>query len=302
MTDKQPARYVVIGHEHRGRRIDNYLMGVCGNVPRSRVYRMLRTGEARVNGGRVRPDRRLDTGDRVRIPPLRIVERKPLGEVPFPAPILYEDERLVVVDKPAGLAVHGGTGINHGLIELARAARPKADYLELVHRLDKDTSGCLMIAKDPILLRELHVRLRTGRVTKRYLALVRGRWQRPAIIDKALRRRRDKTAKVDIDPAGKQARTRFEIAEVFADSTLMHVELLSGRTHQIRVHAAGEGHPVAGDRRYGDRVFNKQLAKRGLTRLFLHAGALSLSYGANSTPLTVSSEMPHDLRAIVAGL
>ncbi len=298
-NDKDPARYVVIGHEHSGRRIDNYLMGVCGNVPRSRVYRMVRTGEVRVNGGRVRPDRRLDEGDRVRIPPLRLTKRETLAPQPFPAPILFEDDRLLIVDKPAGLAVHAGSGINHGLIERARASRPDADYLELVHRLDRETSGCLMLAKDPVLLRELHLMLRGRQIAKHYLTLVRGRWTQARVVDKALLRRHDKTAKVDIDPRGKQARTRFDVGEVFALATLMEVELLSGRTHQIRAHAAGEGHPIAGDQRYGERQFNKQLRARGLSRLFLHANAVALPYGRKAERLRISSELPADLTAVL---
>jgi len=209
---------------------------------------------------------------------------------------------LLIVDKPAGLSVHAGTGVAHGLIERARAARPSGDYLELVHRLDRETSGCLMLAKEPRRLRELHGLFRNGDIQKRYLTLVRGRW--PGINDVTTRLNRtgqEGLAKMVVDEDGKPAKSRFTNAEQYQQSSLMAVELYSGRTHQIRVHAADQGHPVAGDVRYGERGFNREMRRTGLRRMFLHANLLSFP-DVNGEKIVVSSPLPGELRDVLSAL
>ncbi|MGH8496036.1 MAG: RluA family pseudouridine synthase [Gammaproteobacteria bacterium] len=303
--------YLEIDRADEGQRLDNFLLRVLKGVPKSRVYRLLRKGEVRVNGGRAKPDRRVKSGDRIRLPPLRRAVRA-AGEKEAAAPgrwldrrILHEDTRLIVIDKPPGMAVHGGSGISHGVIEALRAARGDLARLELVHRLDKETSGCLMLAKRRSLLRELHAMLRDGAIEKRYLALVAGDWQRGRMtIDEALvtheRRGGERTARVD--PAGKRAISRFRPVEGFGTATLMEVTLGTGRTHQIRVHAAHVGHPVAGDTRYGDREFNADIRRHGLSRMFLHAHSLAFDYPGSGEPFHVSAPLDDDLKYVLDNL
>ncbi len=289
------VRYVEAGESDAGQRLDNFLARHLRDVPRSRLYRLLRKGEVRVNGRRARADCRLASGDRVRLPPvhvdaLPVARGQPsaaLRRVAL-ASIVHEDQDLLVLDKPAGVAVHGGSGVTFGLIEALRAARPELTELELVHRLDRDTSGCLVIAKRRAVLRALHAKLRERDVEKKYLALVCGRWTLgDKMIDLPLltNRRQGGERVVKVDPAGQRAWSRFEPVERFGrHATLMHVTIGTGRTHQIRVHAAHAGHPIAGDQKYGDRTCNQQLATFGLHRMFLHATRMAFSWDRPGTP------------------
>jgi 23S rRNA pseudouridine955/2504/2580 synthase len=284
VREKQQSkvRKVQIDTELAGQRIDNFLRRELPGVPKSRLYRILRRGEVRVNGGRVRAEYRLLEGDEVRIPPARV------SSGPGPAlpghiasledRILYEDQRLLVVDKPSGMAVHGGSGISHGVIELLRAARPSVRDLSLVHRLDRETSGCLVLAKRRSALRELHEKFRQGIVEKNYLALVTGDWQfGDFLVDSPLyvRHRKNGERHVVVSEQGKPAQTRMRLSRTYGNFSLLQCQPLTGRTHQIRVHAGHMGHPVAGDERYGDAETNARVKTLGLGRLFLHAQSIS---------------------------
>jgi 23S rRNA pseudouridine955/2504/2580 synthase len=276
------VRKVHIDADGAGQRVDNFLHRELPGVPRSRVYRLLRRGEVRVNGGRVRAEYRLETGDEVRIPPVRLRAEG----APPPADraaaildhVLFEDKRLLVVDKPTGIAVHGGSGISHGVIELLRAARPDLKDLSLVHRLDRETSGCLVIAKKRSALRALHEKFREGVVEKNYLALVLGDWQLgEQLIDKPLlvTNRKGGERHVVVSPEGKTAQTRVRLSRTYREYSLVQCSPLTGRTHQIRVHLQSVGFPIAGDERYGDADANRRLKALGLPRLFLHAQSIS---------------------------
>ncbi len=304
----RPAvQWLEISSEQAGQRIDNFLLRHLKGVPKSRIYRLLRKGEVRVNRARKRPDYRLQAGDQLRVPPVRQAERQP-GTPPsgilerLSAAILYEDERLLVLDKPSGIAVHGGSGQSFGVIEGLRALRPKAPFLELVHRLDRDTSGCLMIAKKRSELRTLHELLRSGKVEKRYLLLARGNWQRgPHRIDEPLKKNQLRGGErlVQVDPEGKQARTHFRFLEACPGSSLMEAELKTGRTHQIRVHAMHAGHPLAGDSKYGDSEWNRALRSQGLKRLFLHAHFVAFQDMERAREIEVSAPLSDDLRKLI---
>ncbi|TCK18360.1 23S rRNA pseudouridine955/2504/2580 synthase [Thiogranum longum] len=309
-ADKPSVQWMDINAGQAGQRIDNFLLRVLKGVPKSRIYRLLRKGEVRVNRGRIRADYRLKAGDQVRIPPVRVAERQ------APAPtagavevlansIIYEDERLLVLDKPAGMAVHGGSGLSYGVIEALRALRPDAPYLELVHRLDRDTSGCLLIAKRRSELRTLHELLRTGDVEKRYLLLARGDWsQGPWKINAPLRKNQMQGGEriVRVDPDGKVALTHFRFLEGYGNASLMEAVLKTGRTHQIRVHAAHAGHPLAGDTKYGDAEFNRELRKLGLKRLFLHAHFVAFRDKERQREIEVSAPLAPDLRKLIQQL
>lgn len=308
--DKQ-ANFIEIGAEHAGRRIDNFLLAYLKTVPKSRVYRIVRRGEVRVNKGRIKPDYRLQAGDRVRIPPLWIE-----AAVPKPAPaayiltpvgasVLYEDDNLLILNKPAGIAVHSGSGVTNGVIEALRALRPDEAFLELVHRLDRDTSGCLMIAKTRQTLLALHALLRAGAVEKHYLALVKGRWQGGTrTVNAALNRNvlRSGERMVQVADAGKESESVFEPQRIFANASLMRIALRSGRTHQIRVHAQHIGHPVAGDSKYGDPEFNHAMRELGVKRLFLHAREITLQLPGASRRIHVTAPLPGDLQQVLEQL
>lgn len=307
---KSTASQREIGEEGAGQRLDNFLLGELKGVPRSHVYRLIRSGQVRVNSGRVNPKYRLKAGDRVRVPPVA-------RETPRPAAseqgtwdwlerrVVYEDSRLLVLDKPAGLAVHGGSGVSLGCIEALRALRPDNPELELAHRLDKATSGILLVAKRRSALRQLHALLREGRVEKRYLTLVQGKW--PAgvteIAAPLLTRRPASEARVKVDAAGKDARSSFRLLESYGKTaSLLEVTIATGRTHQIRVHAAHRGHPVAGDDRYGDSGFNESLERKGLRRMFLHAHAVEFAWPETGEEFSVSVPLPEELAAFLTGL
>lgn len=308
----ESVRQLKVVPDHAGRRIDNFLAGLLKGVPRSRIYRMLRTGEVRVNGGRVQADYRLKADDLLRIPPVKKKGASASAALPterlaflLEDNLLYEDDAIMVLNKPPGLPVHGGTGFNYGVIEALRALRPKEPYLELAHRLDRDTSGCLMLVKQPRLLRQIHVMFRKGTISKHYLTLLLGRWRGPAqIIDGGLRKNvlRSGERRVEVRPEGKQAWTFMAPVELFAGASLMDVELLTGRTHQIRVHAAHIGHPVAGDNKYGDKSFNARMRKLGLQHLFLHAKSLSFKRPDSKGRISVEAGLPDDLFKVLESL
>ena len=276
------VRKIRIDAEAAGQRIDNFLRRELPGVPKGRLYRLLRRGEVRVNGGRIRAEYRLAEGDEVRVPPARIRQEGAPPSTGFPEAMLervvFEDKRLLVIDKPTGVAVHGGSGISHGVIELLRHARPDLKDLSLVHRLDRETSGCLVLAKRRSALRALHEQFREGRVEKNYLALVAGDWQLGArLIDKPLlvTHRKGGERHVVVSRDGKPAETRVRLSRRFAPYSLVQCMPLTGRTHQIRVHLAAEGFPILGDDRYGDEDTNRQAKRQGLPRLFLHAQSIS---------------------------
>ncbi|MDX1592659.1 MAG: 23S rRNA pseudouridine(955/2504/2580) synthase RluC [Gammaproteobacteria bacterium] len=300
------VRVVEIGPDQAGQRIDNYLIARLKGVPRSRVYRILRRGEVRVNRGRVSAAYRLRAGDAVRIPPVTLAatpQTPARSALPgrLEAAILYEDDGLLVLDKPSGVAAHGGSGIALGAIEALRAARPDAPFLELVHRLDRETSGCMMVAKKRSVLRDLHARLRDHAVDKRYLLLVRGAWRgggRRVELALARDRLRGGERVVRVAADGQPARTAFTPVEVYSTASLLQARPASGRTHQIRVHAAAVGHPIAGDTKYGDPQFNRDLRELGLRRLFLHAAALVLERPGGER-LEVEAPLPAALRSVL---
>ena len=304
------VHFVEIAEEGAGQRIDNFLLTRLKGAPRSLVYRILRKGEVRVNRGRIGPDYRLQAGDNVRIPPVRLTERTaavPPGEAVLrriEAAIIYEDSRFLVLNKPGGVAVHGGSGLNYGVIEALRASRPEAPFLELGHRLDRETSGCLVIAKRRSALRQFHALLREGRVVKRYLALLAGHWTGLLRMELALRKNvlRSGERLVRVAEDGKSAKTEFRVARRFQEATLAEVLLFTGRTHQVRVHAAAAGHPIAGDEKYGDEAFNRRMRALGLRRLFLHAHSLRFEIPENGSRIEVSAPLDPALEAVLATL
>ncbi|WP_242469654.1 RluA family pseudouridine synthase [Rhabdochromatium marinum] len=305
------VQYLQISAEHQGQRIDNFLLTHLKGVPRSLIYRILRTGEVRLNRGRVKPTTRLTAGDSLRLPPLRqapvAAAAKPSSglQAHLGAAILYEDDGLLVIDKPAGLAVHGGSGLSLGLIEALRAMRPQQS-LELVHRLDRETSGCLLISKKPAILRWLHQQLRDGQVRKGYSALLvaelpRARMEVQAPLRKNQLRSGERIVRVD-PQQGKPARTWFRVRETLAGCTLAEVRLDTGRTHQIRVHAAHLGAPVAGDEKYGLAARNDWLSSLGLNRLFLHAAELGFRPHPEAEPVRIQAQRPPVLEQLLARL
>jgi 23S rRNA pseudouridine955/2504/2580 synthase len=305
MNDLSKARATLleVGEESATQRIDNFLMRRMKGVPKSHVYRVLRSGEVRVNSSRVKPDYRLRTGDRVRVPPVRTAERpsKPAPR-PLALPVVYEDAALLVIDKPSGVAVHGGSGVSYGVIESLRAARPQAKVLELAHRLDRDTSGLLVIAKKRSALVELHRMLREGEVEKIYVAVAAGRWGGGArelreSLHKHVTARGERRVSVHAD--GQQAATRVKPLAVDRDLSLLELRLLTGRTHQIRVHLAHAGHPVVGDDKYGDFELNRRLAKQGAKRLLLHARRLAFRHPLSGETLRLEAPLPADMQAFV---
>lgn len=307
---RTPVQHLEVSAEEAGQRLDNFVRKRLGDVPRSRVYRVIRKGEVRVNGRRAGPETRLKAQDRIRLPPVRVL---PAPEPGRPAPdllarirnaVILEDARLLVLDKPAGVAVHGGSGVSSGVIEALRMLRPQ-ESLELVHRLDRDTSGCLLVARDTATLRTLHALLRTDGFEKRYLALLKGRWQLgEKRIDVPLRTdtRVGGERTVRADASGKPSTSRFRPVQFFGRvATLVEVTLDTGRTHQIRVHAAHAGHPVAGDAKYGDQSFNREMRALGLERMFLHASSVSFTWPQGGE-FSVNTPLPAELAAVLEKL
>ena len=281
-ASRSGVRKVRIDAEGAGQRVDNFLRKELPGVPKSRLYRLLRRGEVRINGGRVRADHRLQAGDEVRIPPARVREPGATPPAAYAANIaervLFEDKRLLVIDKPSGTAVHGGSGVSHGVIELLRFARPDLTDLSLVHRLDRETSGCLVLSKRRSALRALHEQFREGLVEKNYLALVAGDWQLGDILVDApllVQNRKNGERHVVVSEEGKRAATRFRLSRRYGEFSLVQCQPLSGRTHQVRVHAQLQGHPLVVDERYGDPQANNAAKAAGLQRLFLHAQSIA---------------------------
>ncbi|WP_296949360.1 RluA family pseudouridine synthase [uncultured Massilia sp.] len=315
-TEHRPAaaaQFVTITEEEAGQRIDNYLLRVCKGVPKSHIYRILRSGEVRVNKGRIDQLYRLAAGDLVRIPPVRLAERA-AGPAPVPGAefrVVHEDSHVLVIDKPAGVAVHGGSGVSYGVIEQLRAARPDAKFLELVHRLDRETSGLLLIAKKRSALTDLHDQMREGTTDKRYLTLVTGDWhnQRQHV---RLRLHKYNTPDgekrvVVVKEGGQEAHTIFNLKRKWPGFALLEAELKTGRTHQIRVHLASSGFPIAGDEKYGDFALNKQLQKandrRGaLRRMFLHAWQITFRHPDTGQPLTLRAPLPAECERFLVSL
>jgi 23S rRNA pseudouridine955/2504/2580 synthase len=301
------VRYEQIDESAAGQRIDNYLLRVAKGVPKSHIYRILRGGEVRVNGRRVSQTYRLVVGDDVRIPPLRIAE--PSMPLPAPAgkpfPVVFEDEFFLVVDKPAGRAVHGGSGVDFGVIEQLRAQRPELKMLELAHRLDRETSGLLIVAKKRSALTALHDMLRDGHVGKRYFALVAGQWPNPlqhvrAPLLKYLTAEGER--RVRVSELGKQAHSIVRLFKRWRHFSLLDVELKTGRTHQIRVHLSHLGFPIAGDDKYGDFALNRMLMGEGLRRMFLHSAKLTFDHPVKGGSLVFEAPLPAELQSFVAQL
>lgn len=313
------VRHLTVDEESDGQRLDNFLLRELKGVPKTHVYRIIRSGEVRRNKGRVSADDRVQTGDVLRIPPIRLsaqIEEK--ADKPAPPrefPVVHEDEGLLAIAKPAGVAVHGGSGVSFGVIEQLRRARPAARLLELVHRLDRETSGLLLIAKRKSVLKAVQDQFRERETDKIYLALVVGSWPaRKKVIDQPLHKflladgeRRVRVTGPD-DPDGMRAITLVKIAQQWPAAqdrpalSLLEVTIKTGRTHQIRVHLASAGHPIAGDDKYGDFEVNRQLARTGLRRMFLHAWRLRLTQPQTQQPLALQAELPPELKSYLDGL
>ncbi len=287
-----------------GQRVDNYLAKTLKGVPKSRLYRMLRSGEVRVNSRRIDADYRLQLGDQVRIPPAVLPGRPAAAPAARAKPeleeaVIFEDRVLVALNKPAGIAVHGGSGVSFGIIEAFRAGRPELRFLELVHRLDRETSGVLLLAKKRSALVALHNELRNGKVVKRYLALIKGHWTtRRQEVNLNLHKyvMPSGERRVSVAATGQESRTLFELEASWNDFSLLKATLLTGRTHQIRVHLAHLGFPIAGDDKYGDFALNKKLAAAGLKRMFLHAASVRFLHPATNEPLAIDAPLPGDLQ------
>jgi len=305
------VKWLVVDEESAGQRLDNFLMRHLKGVPKTHVYRIIRSGEVRINKGRCSADSRVEAGDEIRVPPVRISD-KVLEKATRPAPArefppLLEDEYLLAIDKPAGVAVHGGSGVSFGVIEQLRQARPQARLLELVHRLDRETSGILLVAKKRSALKHLQDQFRERETGKTYLALVQGDWPaRLKVIDQPLHKyllpdgeRRVKVTTPD-DPDGMRSITLVKVAQRLQGSTLLEVTIKTGRTHQIRVHLASNGHPIAGDDKYGDFEWNKALQKQGLKRMFLHAWRLQFNHPASGERVALQAELPPELEQYIS--
>ncbi|MEM7277801.1 MAG: RluA family pseudouridine synthase [Pseudomonadota bacterium] len=303
------VRKVKVTEDSAGQRVDNFVMGELKGLPRNRVYRLLRKGEIRINGKRATQSTRLESGDEVRLPPVTLTPDRPIKvsqslSQKLLDSVLFEDKRVLVINKPSGVAVHGGSGVSAGVVEALRAARPDLKDLGLVHRLDRETSGCLVMAKKRSALRALHADFREGRVEKRYLAGCIGHWdfgQRTCRAPLEVRNRKGGERHVVVSDSGKESATRFAPQAFYDGLTLLSAEPLTGRTHQIRVHANHVGHPLAGDERYGDPDLNWDLKQLGLPRLFLHAQSISFSDDSGNEQL-YNAPLPDDLERFLGKL
>ncbi|MFZ4536808.1 RluA family pseudouridine synthase [Propionivibrio sp.] len=315
-VSKNSVTQAIISEDEQGQRLDNFLLKICKGVPKSHVYRIVRSGEIRVNSKRADACYRLQIGDVLRIPPIRIAQRQEEivagAEIKAELPIMYEDEAMLVVDKPSGIAVHGGSGVSFGVIEALRRQRPQARFLELAHRLDRETSGILLVGKKRTALIALHDMFRDGGIAgsgrgadKRYLALVKGRWMDQVrnvklpllkyLLDSGERR-------VRVSDEGKTAHTVFRLVARWEQFSLLEAELKSGRTHQIRVHLAHLGFPIAGDEKYGDFSLNKALPKAGLKRMFLHAWKMQLPHPISGESMALEAPLPEALESFLQKL
>ncbi len=306
------VQFITIDSDHSGRRIDNYLLNYLKGVPKSLLYRLIRKGEIRVNKKRIKPDYKLKNDDEIRVAPIAMSNEEKIAK-PGQAlrqlldrSVLYEDEQLLAINKPSGLAVHGGSGVNCGLIEALREMRPHARYLELVHRLDRDTSGCILIAKKPQILREMHQLLREDKIKKQYLALTLGHWpkqQNRVSINLRKNVMSSGERKMKADEEGKIALTDFRVKQRFSHCELVEITLHTGRMHQIRVHAQLSGHSVGGDSKYGDRAFNRLMKQSfDLKRLFLHAEQLTFILPSSTRKITICAEIEPSLQKVLTRL
>ncbi|PXF28651.1 23S rRNA pseudouridylate synthase [Pokkaliibacter plantistimulans] len=313
MSDQQKpssaqVQWLTIGGDYQGQRLDNFLLAMLKGVPKTRIYSMMRKGEIRINRKRVKPDYRIVGGEELRLPPVRLPERDapPLVSAGLSKKIedaiLYEDDALMVINKPSGLAVHGGSGISLGLIESLRQLRPQLKMLELVHRLDRDTSGCILVAKKRSALRVLHEALRDGGVDKVYHALVQGRWSsRHQHVNAPLKKNELRSGErvVRVEADGKPSLTEFKVLRRFASYTLIEAKPITGRTHQIRVHTQFAGHPIIGDDKYGVDEVNKVAKQYGLNRLFLHAAKLTFRHPVSGEVVSIKADYDVELHAVI---
>lgn len=306
------VQFLTISDDEAGQRIDNYLLSKLKGVPKSLIYRIVRKGEVRINKGRVKPEYKLQVGDVLRIPPVRISEKEQpqisnkLNKVnQLENQIIFEDDYLLAINKPSGIAVHGGSGLSFGVIEALRVLRPEARFLELVHRLDRDTSGILLIAKKRSVLRHLHEQLRIKTIQKDYLALVRGQWQSHCKVVQAPLLKNELSSGeriVRVSEQGKPSETRFSIEERYIAATLIKASPITGRTHQIRVHTQYAGHPIALDDKYGDAEFDRQMRELGLDRLFLHAFSLCFEHPKTGETLRLNAPLDDKMKNILQKL
>ncbi|WP_299135886.1 23S rRNA pseudouridine(955/2504/2580) synthase RluC [uncultured Vibrio sp.] len=304
------VQFVDIDEDMAGQRIDNFLRNQLKNIPKSMIYRIVRKGEVRVNKKRIKAEYKLKAGDLVRIPPVTI-EEKTEENVPstklnkvseLEQCIIYEDDHMLILNKPSGTAVHGGSGLKFGAIEALRALRPDARFLELVHRIDRDTSGILLVAKKRSALRHLQAQFREKTVQKYYFALVMGEWKNSCKVVNAPLLKNEVNSIVRVNPNGKASETRFRVLEKFKDATLVQASPITGRTHQIRVHTQYTGHPIAWDDRYGDRRFDAYTGKVGLDRLFLHAANIKFTHPGSEEKMDISAPMEKRLERALTGL
>lgn len=303
------VRFIQIDADQAGQRIDNFLLTLLKGVPRSKIYRIVRKGEVRVNKGRIKAHYKIQAGDEIRIPPVRVAQRDTITTSKYitallEAAVIYEDDDFLTLNKPTGFAVHGGSGVKSGIIESLRLARSDARFLELVHRLDKDTSGCLLVAKKRSVLRYLQDQFRQHKMQKKYLALVKGNVKNKSYhLELALQKSTLPSGEriVRVNPEGKHAISDFNVIASRKLASLYEVVIKTGRTHQIRVHAQSLGHPVAGDEKYGDDEFNRQMKNYGLRRMFLHAEKLSLKT-AKGKVLQLISPLDNDLQTVLTNL
>ncbi|MEZ8818176.1 MULTISPECIES: 23S rRNA pseudouridine(955/2504/2580) synthase RluC [unclassified Vibrio] len=304
------VQFVDIDEDMAGQRIDNFLRNQLKNIPKSMIYRIVRKGEVRVNKKRIKAEYKLKVGDLVRIPPVTI-EEKTEENVPstklnkvseLEQCIIYEDDHMLILNKPSGTAVHGGSGLKFGAIEALRALRPDARFLELVHRIDRDTSGILLVAKKRSALRHLQAQFREKTVQKYYFALVMGEWKNSCKVVNAPLLKNEVNSIVRVNPNGKASETRFKVLEKFQEATLIQASPITGRTHQIRVHAQYTGHPIAWDDRYGDRRFDAYTGKVGLDRLFLHAANIKFTHPGSEEKMDISAPMERRLEKALTGL
>lgn len=315
MNDKvisNSVQFFTISDDEGGQRIDNFLLTKLKGVPKSLVYRIVRKGEVRVNKGRIKPEYKLQAGDLVRVPPVRVAEKSEpqistkLNKVAeLEQQILFEDDVMLIINKPSGIAVHGGSGLSFGVIEALRALRPQARFLELVHRIDRDTSGILLVAKKRSALRSLHEQLREKVVQKDYLALVRGQWQSHVKTIKAPLLKNELASGeriVKVSPEGKPSETHFRIEERYENATLVKASPITGRTHQIRVHTQYAGHPIACDDKYGERDFDQKMQEIGLNRLFLHAYSIRFQHPKTGEEMVVTAPLDKKLKGCLTRL